>query len=247
MLAYQNMSPKRKREFVYLVLSGIFITNAVLAELIGGKLVQFGPGVLSLGVIQWPIVFVTTDLINEYFGKDGVKNLSLFTALLVAYVFAVLFIGMAIPAVDFSPVKDDAFASVFGQSLWIIVGSIVAFLTSQMVDVFVFWMLRERTAGRWLWLRSTGSTAVSQVVDTFIVAGIAFYLPSALELIPPERRITLAQYLLTSSSNYGYKLIIAVCMTPLIYVGHSLIDRALGQHESEHLIDEAARQSIGHT
>ncbi|MBX3022208.1 MAG: queuosine precursor transporter [Bdellovibrionales bacterium] len=240
------MTPKRKREFVYLILSGIFITNAVLAELIGGKLIQAGPAVFSLGVLPWPVVFVTTDLINEYFGRKGVRNLSIFTALLVSYAFLILFLGILIPAVDFSPVKDEAFANVFGQSLWIIGASIVAFMTSQMVDVMVFWMVRERTDGRFLWARATGSTAVSQLVDTFIIMWIAFYLPSALELIPEDRRITFQQYLVTSASNYGYKLAIAVALTPIIYLGHGIIDRALGKEESEHLIDEAARSSLSH-
>jgi uncharacterized integral membrane protein (TIGR00697 family) len=240
------MTPKRKREFIYLILSGIFITNAVLAEVIGGKLIQAGPAVFSLGVLPWPVVFITTDLINEYFGRNGVKNLSLFTALLVGYAFVILFLGIAIPAVEFSPVKDEAFANVFGQSLWIIGASIVAFLTSQLVDVFVFWMVRERTDGKYLWMRSTGSTAVSQLVDTFVIMWIAFYLPSALELIPPERRITFSQYLVTSSSNYSYKLIIAIALTPVIYLGHGIIDRALGREESEHLIADAARSSLGH-
>lgn len=235
------MTTKRKREFVYLILSGIFITNAVLAELIGGKLIRVGPAVFSLGVTIWPVVFVTTDLINEYFGRNGVKNLSLFTAALVAYVFLVLFIGMTIPAVNFSPVKDDAFANVFGQSMWIIVGSLIAFLISQLVDVLVFWAVRERTQGKWLWARATGSTAVSQLVDTFIIMGVAFYLPSVLKLVPPDRRITFDEYLLTSTSNYSYKLAIAVAMTPAIYLGHGLIDRVLGRHESEHLMNEAAR------
>lgn len=241
------MTPKRKREFVYLILSGIFITNAIIAELIGGKLVALGPGVVSFGVFTWPVVFVTTDLINEYFGKEGVKNLSLLTSVLIAYMFVVLLVGVAIPAVPFSPVTDAAFSNVFGQSMWIIVASLIAFLTSQMVDVFVFWMVRERTAGRFLWLRSTGSTVVSQLVDTFVIMWIAFYLPSWLEAVPVERRITFAQFLTISSSNYLYKLAIAVGMTPVIYLGHGIIDRALGQKESEHLIDEAARSSLGHS
>lgn len=238
------MSPKRKREFVYLILSGIFIANALLGELVGGKLVNIGGAVFSLGVLVWPVVFIITDLINEYFGRDGVRNLSLFTVALVAYAFVVLFIGMAIPAVEYSPVKDEAFNQVFGQSLWIIVASMIAFMLSQMIDVGVFWLVRARTEGRWLWLRSTGSTAVSQLFDTVIVAGIAFYLPSALELIPPERRITLAQFLWMATSNYGYKLLIAIGMTPVIYLGHGLIERILGHAESEHLIEKAVETSL---
>jgi queuosine precursor transporter len=238
------MSAKQKREFIFIILSGIFITNALLAELIGGKLFSLGPFTMSLGVLPWPIVFITTDLINEYFGKKGVRNLTLITVGLVLYAFAVLYIGMGIPAVDFSPVKDDQFRAVFGQSMWIIFGSVIAFLISQMVDVFVFWLLRAKTKGKWLWLRATGSTAVSQLFDTFVIMGIAFYLPSVLELVPPERRITLDQYLLTSSSNYSYKFMIALLLTPIIYVAHYLIDRALGDTESHHLMDEAAKESL---
>ena len=164
------MRANQKRELIYLALSGIFITNALLAEIIGGKLFQMGPyttfwgsfaPTFSLGVLPWPIVFLTTDLINEYFGKRGVRTLTYFTAILVLYAFVVLFLGMEIPAAPFSPVNDASYNNVFGQSLWIIFGSICAFLLSQLVDVFVFWVLRAKTEGRMLWLRATGSTAVS--------------------------------------------------------------------------------------
>lgn len=238
------MSPKQKREFIYLILSGIFITNAILGELIGGKLIQIGPATFSMGVIPWPVVFITTDLINEYFGRDGVRRLTLFTVALVLYAFAVLFIGMQIPAASFSPVKDESFNNVFGQSLWIIFGSIIAFMVSQLVDVFVFWMVRSKTQGRLLWLRATGSTAVSQLIDTFVIMGIAFYLPGLLGFLNQgQTPMTLEQYLLTSSSNYGYKLMIAVLLTPMIYAGHGVIDKILGR-EAEHLMDEAARSSL---
>ena len=74
---------RTKKEIVYIILAGIFITNAITAELIGGKLIQIGPFVLSMGILPWPIVFITTDLINEYFGKQGVKRLSYITAGLI--------------------------------------------------------------------------------------------------------------------------------------------------------------------
>jgi len=236
---------KSSRELVYLVLSGFFIANALLAEIIGSKLIQFGPFTLSLGVIIWPVVFITTDLINEYFGRQGVKTLSLFTALLVIYAFAVFFIGMQIPAVSFSPVQDGPFATVFGQSNWIIVGSIIAFLVSQLVDVFVFWVIRARTKGKLLWLRATGSTAVSQLIDTFIVGTIGLYLPGALGLLPEgQTAMTLGQLIITCLSGYTFKLLVAIAMTPVVYLGHSIIDGVLGQHESHDLIEKAAKASL---
>lgn len=224
------MSPKQKREFVYLILSGIFITNALLGELLGGKLVQVGPATFSLGVISWPIVFIITDLINEYFGKDGVRRLTFFTVGLILYTFAIITIGMNIPAASFSPVSDENFNNVFGQSSWIILGSICAFLISQLVDVLVFWMVHSRTKGRFLWLRATGSTAVSQLIDTFVVLGIAFYLPGVLGFVKSgQTAMSFEQYLQTSSSNYGYKLFIAIVLTPLIYAGHGIIEKALAK------------------
>jgi len=124
---------------VYVILAGIFITNAVVAELIGGKLIYVGPYLMSVGILPWPIVFVTTDLINEYFGEKGVKKLSLITACLIAYCFVLLFIALQIPAVQGDGlVTDSQFTAVFGQSMWIIVGSITAFLISQLIDVSIF-------------------------------------------------------------------------------------------------------------
>jgi uncharacterized integral membrane protein (TIGR00697 family) len=238
------MSPKHKREFIYLILSGIFITNALLGELLGGKLLRIGPATFSLGVISWPVVFIITDLINEYFGKDGVRRLTLFTVALIFYAFIIVFVGMQLPATEFSPVTDQNFNNVFGQSLWIIVGSIVAFLLSQLIDVLVFWMVHSRTGGRLLWLRATGSTAISQLIDTFVVLGIAFYLPGVLGLLQDgQTAMTFDQYLETSASNYSYKLVIAVLLTPLIYAGHGAIDKILG-HEADHLMNEAARSSL---
>lgn len=224
-----------RRELVFLVLAGIFVTNAIIAELIGGKLFQWGPFTMSLGVLPWPIVFLATDLVNEYFGKEGVKRLTLLTIVLIIYAFVILFLGIIIPAADFSPVGDEAFKAVFGQSMWIIVGSLIAFLVSQFVDVFVFWLVRSKTEGRFLWLRATGSTAVSQLIDTFVILGIAFYLPG---------RLSLDEYVLTSFSNYSYKLGIAVALTPFIYLGHNLIDKFLGHGEAEALIEKAADKSL---
>ena len=126
---------KSRKDTVYIVLSGIFITNAIVAELIGGKLIDVGSAVMSIGILPWPIVFVTTDLINEYFGEKGVKKLSLITASLICYCFVLLYFAMKIPTSSISTVSNSQFGAVFGQSMWIIVGSIVAFLVSQFIDV----------------------------------------------------------------------------------------------------------------
>lgn len=220
-----------KRDIIFTILAGIFITNAVVAELIGGKIIQIGPFIMSIGIIPWPVVFLTTDLINEYFGKNGVKKLTLITASLIVYAFIVLLFSITIPAAKgVSVVTDEQFRAVFGQSMWIIFASIIAFLVSQFVDVFIFWMLRKKTGKKMIWLRSTGSTVFSQLIDTFIVLGIAFWLTG---------KMTTNEYLNAALTGYIFKLIIAIILTPLIYLGHYVVDKYLGEELSDQLIKQA--------
>jgi uncharacterized integral membrane protein (TIGR00697 family) len=227
-----------KRNIVFIVLAGIFITNAIVAELIGGKLIQIGPFIMSIGIVPWPIVFLTTDLINEFYGKNGVRKLTLITASLIAYAFVILFFAIKIPAaIGISTVSDAQFYAVFGQSLWIIAGSIIAFLTSQFIDVFIFWLLRDKTGGKMIWLRSTGSTVVSQLTDTFVVLGIAFWLPG---------KMTTEVFINAALTGYTFKLIIAIALTPLIYFGHNLIDKYLGDEEAHKIIKHSAEESLHH-
>jgi hypothetical protein len=251
----------QKRNRLFVVLSGIFITNALLAELIGTKIFSaetvagLTPGSLSFlglemefnltaGAVIWPIVFITTDIINEYFGKPGVRRISFFTAGLIAYSFLVLAVAMALPPARFwlevnSSTPDGslfnidyAFSKVFGQGLRIIVGSLTAFLLGQLIDVFVFQRLRRVTGQRLLWLRATGSTLVSQLIDSFVVLIIAFY-----------GMWSWSQLFSVSMTNYVYKFAAAIVLTPLVYLGHYMIDRYLGRENAARLSDEAAAQS----
>lgn len=206
-----------KKDLVYVILAGIFITNAVVAELIGSKLIYVGPYVMSVGILPWPIVFITTDLINEYFGERGVKKLSLITACLIAYCFVLLYFALKIPAVvGDGLVSDEQFNGVFGQSMWIIVGSITAFLVSQLIDVSVFHFFKNKTGNKMIWLRSTGSTVISQLFDSFIVLGIAFWMTG---------KIDTPTYIASAFTGYFVKLILAICLTPLVYLGHSMIEK----------------------
>lgn len=221
------MDLKSRKDVVFLVLAGFFITNAIVAELIGGKLVQFfGLFTQSIGIILWPVIFLLTDLINEYYGKDGVKKLTYITVGLISFTFLLLTIALNIPATSFSPVSDDNFKTVFGQSQWIIVGSIVAFLLSQLIDVYVFWAFKKVTGNKHIWLRATGSTMVSQLVDTFVVQFIAFVLPG---------KWPFDEFLTNASWGYAFKLLVALALIPMIYIGHFLIGKYL--HKKDHLIN----------
>ena len=242
-----------KKEKLFFALGAFFVTNAIIAEIIGGKLIvlgstdiqfslnlglfatQVGPFILSVGVFPWPIVFLSTDLINEYFGKEGVRRITNIGVIMIVYTFLIIYLTMIPQAAEgISPVTDQAYKQVLSQSMWIIVGSITAFIVSQIVDVVVFHMFRQRTGGRYLWVRATGSTIVSQLIDSVVILGIAFYLPG---------KINLSQYLGFAITNYSYKVLIAILITPLIYLGHDLIDRYLGKDEAEKIAEEAALKS----
>ncbi len=235
------MKMQSRKDLVYLVLTAFFISNAILAELIGGKLIYIpvvlpwlGMPAASIGVIPWPIVLVATDIMNEYFGREGVKRITLITVAMISYCFVILYLAIQVPAASFSPVNDETFKIVFGQSLWIIFGSIIAFAISQLIDVTVFWLVREKTKGKMLWLRTTGSTVVSQLIDSVLIIGIAFWLPG---------KVQTSDFINVAMTNYSYKLIIAIGMTPVIYLIHNMIDRYLGK-EAHQMIESSAKESL---
>ena len=221
------MDFKNRKDLVFIILAGFFVTNAIVAELIGGKLVQFfGIFTQSIGIILWPVVFVLTDLINEYYGRSGVRKLTLITVGLIIYTYILITVAINLKAVGFSPVNDSVFLTVFGQSQWIIVGSICAFLTSQLVDVWIFWKLRNATGKRMIWLRATGSTLISQIIDTFMVQFIAFVLPG---------KWSFGDFVVNASWGYAFKLLVAIALIPLIYLGHFAIEKYLGKNQEENI------------
>ena len=227
-----------RRDHVYFFLVGFFLTNAVLAELIGGKIIQFGdlswrigplgPFSMSVGIIPWPVVFVTTDVLHEHFGKAAVRRLTFLTFALLTYTFLVLALTVGIPATDFSGVDTASYRRVFGQGLYVIIGSLTAFAVSQLVDVVIFQLVHRRLGKRMIWLRATGSTLVSQAVDTTIVCTIGHALPNSWSL---QKLFNVA------STNYTVKVAVAILATPLIYAADWGIGRYLAGERRREALD----------
>lgn len=225
-----------KKIWLFVFLSGLFVTNAVTAELISNKLIQIplefsflntkiGPFVTIIGILPWPIVFLLTDLLNEFYGRKVVQKLSWITAILIAYCFILVGISLKIPAFsipDSSLADDNAYNLVFGQAQMVIVGSICAFLLSQLLDAFLFDKIKRKTGDRFIWLRSTGSTIFSQIIDTYVVLYIGFVLNGTMSL---------SDFWKIAPVNYSLKLLIALALTPLIYLGHYSIRKYLGSLE----------------
>ncbi len=243
---------------LFAALAAFFCANAVLAEFIGVKIFAlegtlgiaplhwnlFGQGGtldFTAGTVVWPIVFIMTDTVNEYFGKRGVRMVSWLAAGLVAYGFLFAYIAIRLAPASWwvgaaqeqgVPDYQAAYAAVFGQGMWIMVGSLVAFLIGQLIDIHVFHQIRRRTGERHAWLRATGSTAVSQLVDSFVVLYIAF-------VIGPQHWPT-SQFLAVGTLNYAYKMLAAIALIPLLYLARAGIHRYLGRERAAQLREQAA-------
>lgn len=245
---------KNKPTKLFIVLTSFFVANALIAECIGTKLfslellVGLEPNpfsllgedgltyVLTCGVLLWPLEFVMTDIVNEYYGPKAVRRISYIAIALISYAFVMFYMAIEVPA-DQSfwvgskkeqgvPNMQTAFSSIFGQGMWIIFGSLVAFLVSQLLDVWVFHKIKKVTGDKKVWLRATGSTLVSQLIDSFIVLYIAFHWGSDWSI---------QRVLAIGLVNYSYKAVMALILTPVIYIAEHLIDRYLGKEIAQEM------------
>lgn len=248
---------KSRSTRLFVLLTAFFVGNAVVAEFVGVKIfaleATFGlpplgwnlfgqKGSLSFtaGVLIWPIVFILTDVINEYFGRRGVRLISYAAIGMISYGFLFAYVSIHLAPAEWwvtvnasrgVPDMQAAYNNVFGQGLWTIGGSITAFLVGQVVDVNIFHRIRLATGERWIWLRATGSTVFSQLLDSFVVLYIAFVLG------PQHWPVSL--FLAVGTVNYCYKMAMALLLSPLIYVARNQIERYLGPEEAERLKHEA--------
>jgi uncharacterized integral membrane protein (TIGR00697 family) len=252
---------------LYIILAAFFLTNAIVAEFMGVKIFNldatigiptftfnfFGetiPGFnLTCGVLLWPFVFIMTDIINEYFGTKGVRFLSILAAFMIGYAFFMLYGAMATPAAGWWVFSsnygnevnmDKAYNAVFGQGTNIIIASLTAFIVGQVVDVSIFHWIKKKTGEKYIWLRSTGSTVVSQLIDSFVVLFIAFYLLKRGQ----NGQWSLQLVLAVCCVNYIYKFTVAILLTPVLYLVHGLIDKYLGEELATQLKKQAVENAV---
>jgi uncharacterized integral membrane protein (TIGR00697 family) len=237
---------KHKPTKLFLGFTAFFVANALIAECIGTKIFSlekllglhpsditlFGQSGLSFnltcGVLLWPLEFVMTDLVNEYFGPRAVRRISYTAVILITYAFIMFYSSIHIPPADFWITTNQnkginnmqtAFNGIFGQGMWIILGSLTAFLVSQLVDVTVFHRIKRVTGEKKVWLRATGSTLISQLVDSYIVLTIAFKFGS---------NWSWPQVFAIGTMNYVYKFCMAILLTPVIVYVEKRIEKYLG-------------------
>lgn len=248
----------KKEQLLFVILAGFFISNALIAEFIGVKIFaleeslgmepmnwnlfgQVGSLNFTAGVLLWPVVFIMTDVINEYYGQKGVRILSYLAVGMISYAFLMAYGAINLAPADwwvgsFSengvPNMQQAFSRIFGQGMWIIGGSLVAFFLGQLTDVFTFHKIRKVTGESKVWLRATGSTLVSQLIDSVVVLYIAFVLG--------PQKWSMGLFLAVATVNYLYKVVVAILLTPVIYGAHAIIDKYLGEELAEKLKMQAA-------
>jgi hypothetical protein len=244
-----------RRQVLLVALCSLFVGFFVTAELLGAKLWEFSLGfgpkdiglgagtkfVATAGILAFPLTFILTDIINEYFGRPMVKLFTLVGIAVNVVIQVVVRVAIVVPAVSFDPeVSSEQVQSAYdlalGQTWAIVVGSLVAFGLGQMLDVHIFTWLRRLTGGKLLWLRAQGSTIVSQLIDSLAVIFLAFVILPKLTGGTPW---SLAQATEVSMTNYVYKFLIAVGITPLLYVVHWAVDTYLGRDEAEALVRSA--------
>ena len=228
-----------KRHKLFLVLAGVFTTCLVVGDIIGGKLIEanlFGfQFTTTVGMVPFPVTFLLTDVLNEFYGKRAARFITLVAFCMAVLSFAFIYVAGAVPfaemtrAPDWSGVTEASFNNVFLGSLRMIIASLCAYLVSQFVDIGVFHLLRRVTSGKMLWLRATGSTAVSQLIDTIVINFVAW-----------SGMMSAGKIINIIYSAYGLKLFIAIGLTPLIYLAHALVERGLGIPPHPHATDAEA-------
>lgn len=215
------------RSRLFIILAGVFSTCLVVGDIIGGKLVQttiFGQlFTTTVGMIPFPVTFLLTDVLNEFYGKRAARFVTLLGFGLAVLAFAIIYVAGAVPIADlarqsdWTGVTESAFANVFLGSQRMIAASLAAYVVAQFVDIGVFHALRKLTKNRLLWLRATGSTVVSQLIDTITITFVAW-----------TGTLTIPQMTNMIFSAYTLKIMIALALTPLVYLAHSLVERGLG-------------------
>lgn len=213
---------------VFAWLTAIFVVSLVIADLTGAMLFSFHTPfqkdliLLSAGVLPFPITFILTDLVNEFYGKKGARFITWVGFGMCLLVYLYLSIGSLLPVDARTFIPKPTFMIVYKQYTGMFIASLTAYLIGQMLDIQVFHLFRSITKHRFIWLRATGSTVISQLFDSLIVTFIAFW-----------GQMQTSDILKLAFGNYTWKFLIAVSITPLLYLGHFALKRLMPKQETE--------------
>jgi uncharacterized integral membrane protein (TIGR00697 family) len=207
-----------RKQRLYVWITAVFVSALIAGDLIGGKFFRVYGLDLSVGMIPFPLTFVLTDIVNEFYGKDGARRITFVGLGAAIFVFSCINLALALPVSPESPMPQELFEQAFGWSARLYVASLVAYVIGQLLDISIFQLFLRLTGHKWLWLRATGSTVASQVIDSLVVNFVLLSGKKSIEFI-----------LIAARNGYAVKLVVALCMTPLIYAGRRAFLRYLEQ------------------
>jgi queuosine precursor transporter len=220
---------------VYLWLTAVFITCFLVANVIGVKLFRFEIPIFgetirvehTVGMLSFPITFLLTDLLNEYFGKRAARRTTYVAFAMGALAFGIMYVARVMPILPGIPgtATQEAFENIFGAAALMYIASLGAFLVGSLLDIYLFVIFKRLTGGKLIWVRTTGSTIISQLVDSFAVTFLFFWLIPTMTGSPAA---SLEFVLGTALTGYVLKFVIAVVLTPAIYAGRWALSNWFG-------------------
>ncbi len=204
---------------LYVALAVTFVACLILGDVIGGKAVATSLGPVSVGLIPFPVTFLLTDIVNDFYGRSGARFLTVLGFCMAVLAWLILQVTTVMPIDKGSYFQQAEYAKIFGGSAQLFVASMVAYLVGQFLDIYVFQWWKALTQSRHLWVRATGSTVLSQLVDTAAI-NVIFWKWTANQ--------SWGWIFAKIVREYGIKVVIAFALTPFVYALHSLIVRGLG-------------------
>jgi len=189
----------------FLSCAALFVTCLLTANTIAAKLILVGGVVLTAGIVIFPISYVIGDVLTEVWGYAAARRVIWLGFACNALMVAAIWLGGQLPPAPFWT-GDAAYAEILGQTPRIVAASFVAYLIGEFANSFVLAKLKIATRGRWLWLRTIGSTVVGQALDTGVFVSLAFA-----GTVPPG---VLAQII---AGQWLFKVLYEAAATPLTY------------------------------
>ncbi len=209
--------------FVYMC--AIFVACLLLGDVIGGKIIRTPLGPISVGIIPFPVTFLLTDVVNDFYGRRGARFLTMLGFYMALLAWVLLQVTTLMPVDGSTYFTQSEYAKVFGGSAQLFVASMLAYLVGQFLDIHVFHFWKAITQSRHLWLRSTGSTIFSQAIDTVTINLIFGRVTAGWGWGFIGAKI---------GREYVIKFAVAVLLTPAIYAVHGAVVRGLGIEPAAH-------------
>lgn len=223
---------------LYMVLGAVSITCLLISDVVGvklftiplgGKVLGFDSITHTCGMLAFPITFIVTDITNEFFGKQAARRIAILSFTMALLAFVVINASLAMPNWDVPfNVPKSSFEDVFKSARVMYIASLTAYLVGTFSDIAIFGVLKRLTRGKLIWLRATGSTVLSQMLDSLVVTYLAFSLGRQLFPTPGSSPMPIPEVLSTAATGYTLKFVIAISLTPVVYLLHRVIKKSLG-------------------